>query len=157
MGKSTSGHCHMDRSIKCDGTRSENCAKSTGFWKKQPVQQDNKQKNPHLWYVRTTTTQTKTVQLSRYNGTLLSRFFFVVIACIISMITHYEAGFHFLSVVCSLFPKAIITKTRLFKNIENFSSKNWKFSHNNSDIIFHISAQKHRLWVLVRTASARRF
>ena len=34
--------------------------------------------------------------------------------------------------------------------------KNWKFSDKNSDI-FLISAQKHRLWVLVRTASPRRF
>ena len=37
-----------------------------------------------------------------------------------------------------------ITKTRLFKYLENFTSKNWKFSekktHKNSDI-FHISAQ----------------
>ena len=31
-------------------------------------------------------------------------------------------------------------KTRLFKYIENFTSKNWKFSDKNSDI-FHISAQ----------------
>ena len=33
-----------------------------------------------------------------------------------------------------------ITKTRLFKYIENFTSKNWKFLDKNSDI-FHISAQ----------------
>ena len=33
-----------------------------------------------------------------------------------------------------------ITKTRLFKYIEKFASKNWKFSDKNSDI-FHISAQ----------------
>ena len=33
-----------------------------------------------------------------------------------------------------------IMKTRLFKYIENFTSKNWKFSDKNSDI-FHISAQ----------------
>ena len=31
-------------------------------------------------------------------------------------------------------------KTRLFKYIENFTSKNWKFSDKNSDI-FHNSAQ----------------
>ena len=36
--------------------------------------------------------------------------------------------------------KAFIAKTRLFKYIENFTSKNWKFSDKNSDI-FHISAQ----------------
>ena len=33
-----------------------------------------------------------------------------------------------------------ITKTRLFKYIENFTSKNWKFSDKNSDI-FYTSAQ----------------
>ena len=33
-----------------------------------------------------------------------------------------------------------ITKTRVFKYIENFITKNWKFSDKNSDI-FHISAQ----------------
>ena len=33
-----------------------------------------------------------------------------------------------------------ITKTRLFKNIENFTTKNWKFSDKISDI-FHTSAQ----------------
>ena len=31
-------------------------------------------------------------------------------------------------------------KTRLFKYIENFTTKNWKFSDKSSDI-FHISAQ----------------
>ena len=36
--------------------------------------------------------------------------------------------------------KVYITKTRLFKYIENFTSKNWKFSDKNSDI-FHIYAQ----------------
>ena len=34
----------------------------------------------------------------------------------------------------------IITKTRLFKYIENFITQNWKFSDKNSDN-FHISAQ----------------
>ena len=34
----------------------------------------------------------------------------------------------------------LITKTRLFKYIENFTTKNWKLSDKNSDI-FHISAQ----------------
>ena len=33
-----------------------------------------------------------------------------------------------------------ITKTRLFKYIANFTTKNWKFSDKNSDI-FHISVQ----------------
>ena len=34
----------------------------------------------------------------------------------------------------------IIKKTRLFKYIDNFTSKNWRFSEKNSEI-FHISAQ----------------
>ena len=34
----------------------------------------------------------------------------------------------------------LITKTRLFKYTENFTTKNWKFSDKNSDI-FHIPAQ----------------
>ena len=45
-----------------------------------------------------------------------------------------------------------ITKTRLFKYIEHFTAKNWKFS-DKKIWYFHISAQIHRLWVLVRTAS----
>ena len=36
-------------------------------------------------------------------------------------------------------PSFTITKTRLFKYIENFATKNWKFSDKNSDS-FHISA-----------------
>ena len=34
-----------------------------------------------------------------------------------------------------------ISKTHLFKCIENFTTKNWKFSDKNSDIIY-ISTQK---------------
>ena len=34
-----------------------------------------------------------------------------------------------------------ITKTRLFKYIENFTSNNWKFSDKKNADIFHISAQ----------------
>ena len=34
-----------------------------------------------------------------------------------------------------------ITKTRLFKYIENFTSKHWNFSDKNSDFFFHISAE----------------
>ena len=39
----------------------------------------------------------------------------------------------------NLTPK-LITKTRLFKYIENFTTKNYKFSDKKSDI-FHISTQ----------------
>ena len=35
----------------------------------------------------------------------------------------------------------VITKTRLFKYKENFTSKNWKFSDKKNSDIFHISAQ----------------
>ena len=34
-----------------------------------------------------------------------------------------------------------ITKTRLFKYIENVTSKNWKISYKKNSDIFHISAQ----------------
>ena len=49
-----------------------------------------------------------------------------------------------------------IMKTRLFKYTENFNTKKWKFS---DKIILYFTYfwLKHRLWVLVRTASARRF
>ena len=50
----------------------------------------------------------------------------------------------------------VITKTRLFKYIENFTSKNIKFS-DKKILYFSYFCSKHRLWVLVRTASARRF
>ena len=49
-----------------------------------------------------------------------------------------------------------ITKTRLFKYIEHLSTKKGKFS-NKTFWYFSCSCSKHRLWVLVRTASARRF
>ena len=51
-----------------------------------------------------------------------------------------------------------ITKTRLFKYIENLTSKNWKFSYKKIWYFsYFCSKAKHRLWVLVRTASSRRF
>ena len=37
--------------------------------------------------------------------------------------------------------RLLITKTRLFKYIENFTNKNWKFSDKKKKDIFHISAQ----------------
>ena len=49
-----------------------------------------------------------------------------------------------------------ITKTCLFKYIGNFTYKNWKFSDKKL-WYFSYFFSKHRLWVLVRTASARRF
>ena len=49
-----------------------------------------------------------------------------------------------------------IMKTRLFKYIENITAKNWKFSDKKL-WYFSYFCSKHRLWVLVRTASLRRF
>ena len=46
--------------------------------------------------------------------------------------------------------------TKTFKCIENFTTKKEKFSDENI-LTFFILLLKHRLWVLVRTASARRF
>ena len=51
------------------------------------------------------------------------------------LIQRAKTGYNFL-----IFPSKNITKTRLFKYIENFTNKNCKFSDKNSDI-FHISAQ----------------
>ena len=69
-------------------------------------------------------------------------------------------SFFFFFIVFVLFfqPKDsdAITKTCLYKYIENFTSKNGKFSDKNSDS-FSYFCSKHRLWVLVRTASPRRF
>ena len=49
-----------------------------------------------------------------------------------------------------------ITKTRLFKYTENLTTKKWKFS-DKKFWYFSYFCSKHRLSVLVRTASARRF
>ena len=50
-----------------------------------------------------------------------------------------------------------ITKTRLFKYIEYFTTKKkWKFS-DKKFWYFSYFCSKHRLWVLVRTASSKRF
>ena len=46
-----------------------------------------------------------------------------------------------------------ITKTRLLKYTKNFTTKKWKFSNKNSDVFLYFCS-KHRLCVLVRTASA---
>ena len=51
-----------------------------------------------------------------------------------------KIGFHALWLKDFYLLPLCITKTRLFKYIENFTTKNWKFSDKNSDI-FHISAQ----------------
>ena len=51
-----------------------------------------------------------------------------------------------------------ITTTRLFKYIENFKTqKKGKFSDKKKIWYFSYSCSRHRLWVLVRIATARRF
>ena len=50
-------------------------------------------------------------------------------------------GVHVRSYVSFRFGFRSITKTRLFKYIENSTSKNWKFSDKKTQIFFHISAQ----------------
>ena len=50
-----------------------------------------------------------------------------------------------------------ITKTRLFKYIENFTTKKPERFQIKKLWYFSYFCSKHRLWVLVRTASARRF
>ena len=47
---------------------------------------------------------------------------------------------------CRLFP-VLITKTRLFKYTENFTTKKWKFS-DKKFLYFTYFLSKHRLWVL---------
>ena len=49
-----------------------------------------------------------------------------------------------------------ITKTCLFKYTENFTTKKWKFS-DKKFWYFSCFCSKHRLWVLIRTASLRQF
>ena len=60
---------------------------------------------------------------------------FSILQCAL-LLSAYVSMISFLHAEVSLF----ITKTRLFKYVENFTSKNRKFSGKNSDI-FHISAQ----------------
>ena len=50
----------------------------------------------------------------------------------------------------------LISKTRLFKHTENFTTKKRKFS-DKKFWYFSFFCSEHRLWVLVRTASPRRF
>ena len=46
----------------------------------------------------------------------------------------------------SLVLLSVITKTRLFTYIENFTTKNWKFSDKKKSGVFHISAQNIDCW-----------
>ena len=52
------------------------------------------------------------------------------------LLSNYNRHSFQLATKCTVF----ITKTRLFKYVENFTTKNWKFSDKNSDT-FHMSAQ----------------
>ena len=51
-----------------------------------------------------------------------------------------------------------ITKICLFKYTENFTTKKWFFFFSEKkNVIFFLFLSKHRLWVLFRAASPRRF
>ena len=55
-----------------------------------------------------------------------------------------------------IIPLSLITKTRLFKYTENLTTKKWKFS--DKKLLYFLNfCSKHRLWVLVRTVSTRRY
>ena len=58
----------------------------------------------------------------------------------LSLGTHSDSVFAYMYMQMILDGTVSITKTRLFKYIENFTAKNWKFSYKNSDI-FYIFAQ----------------
>ena len=56
----------------------------------------------------------------------------------------YKTPYVYMYIECSYQSVFSIMKTRLFKYIENFTTKNWKFSDKNSDI-FTYFCSKHRL------------
>ena len=66
--------------------------------------------------------------------------------------------FVFIFMFCSVRCRTVTLRKHAYSNILKISPpKNWKFSDKkNSEFFFHIFCSKHRLWVLVRTASARR-
>ena len=80
--------------------------------------------------------------------------------CVWYVVKERDTGLQFHNVERTLFLRRqqcrTITKTCLFKYIENFTSKTWKFS---DEKLWYFSYffSKHRLWVLVRTALTRRF
>ena len=96
-------------------------------------------------------------------------FFFFFFSFLHGIISSFPCFFFSLGTYFFVFPQDVIssfrlakehnaniTKTRLFKYIENFSSKNLKFSDKKL-WYFSYFCSKHRLWVLVKTASVRRF
>ena len=69
----------------------------------------------------------------------------------------FQGGSSVAVLLCSCVDAFIcIMKTRLFKYIENFTTKKGKFS-DKTFWYFTYSCSKHKLWVLVRTALARRY
>ena len=73
----------------------------------------------------------------------------------------YECDHHWLGPLKWMYtwfpkPNIFITKTCLFKYTENFTIEKWKFS-DKKFWYFSYFCSKHRMWVLVRTASVRRF
>ena len=78
---------------------------------------------------------------------MFSYFYFVLLVCEVFIFLRslytlplLVTGRAYYVIVALHYVLASITKTRLFKYIENFTAQNWKFSNKNSNI-FHISAQ----------------
>ena len=75
------------------------------------------------------------------------RLYIVIVATFFVNIRHIKTSFKVR--LCSKYTNKTslfnITKTRLFKYIENFTSKNWKFSDENP-WYFSYFCSKHRLW-----------
>ena len=69
----------------------------------------------------------------------------VFLQCSVDMLSSIEFNY-----------KLYITKTRLFKYIDNFTSKKWKLSQKKIRY-FSYFCSRHRLWVPVRTTSVRWF
>ena len=83
---------------------------------------------------------------------------YVVVRILCLLVCSFLSYFCWLEMICifsSVSSIPFIMKMCLFKYIELFTSKNWKFSDKNW--YFSYFCSKHRLWVLVRTASPRLF
>ena len=82
----------------------------------------------------------------------------VVMVVVVVADTESLSSILFLRCVClNLYGTIGITKTRLFKYIEILPPKTENFQMKKKLRYFPHFCSKHRLWVLVRTASVRRF
>ena len=111
---------------------------------------------------------------SKYVLTISQRFFFFFFFffffLFVFVLKFFRICQYTLAIICACFNpfntvdqcrclcKQCITKTCLFKYIENSPYKNWK-KKNQIKKLWHFSyfCSKHRLWVFVRSASAKRF